>query len=480
MFATFSIWSLHYLVQLAFIIRILLRRQREPASRIAWVVLVAVLPVVGILAYVLLGETNVGRRNLKAMQEAVSEAERRRRDAGSAGLPDIPQCVPAAYRHLFSVGFSISGMQPVAGNTGTLMEDSNSTIDSMVADIDAAREQVNALFYIWLTDNNGEKIAAALMRAAGRGIRCNAMVDGLGSRSLLQSELWPRMTEAGVHTAIALPLGRWPLRPLSGRIDLRNHRKILVIDRRITYCGSQNCADPEFAVKARYAPWVDAVIRFEGAVARQNQIAFATDWMTYTGEVLEDSVTEAAAIEGEVVAQVIASGPIMRGSAIPELFESLIYSAREELIISTPYYVPSQSMQAALRAAGHRGVKVQLILPANNDSREVAAASRSYYEALLEAGVELWEFVGGLLHSKTLTVDGGVTLIGSANMDRRSFDLNFENNILFYNPQLTRCVQQRQRTYIESANRVCAQDVAEWSMGRRLWNNTVAMLGPVL
>ncbi len=480
MFATLSLWSLHYLVQLAVILRILLRRHREPTSRIAWVVVVAVLPVIGILAYVLLGETNVGRRNLKAMQQAVSELERRRRETGSAQRADVPKSVPAAYRHLFSTGFSISGMQPVTGNTGTLMEDSNSTIDNMVADIDAAGEQVNVLFYIWLTDGNGKKIAAALIRAAGRGVRCNAMVDGLGSRSLLQSKLWRRMTAAGVHTAVALPLGRRLLRPLSGRIDLRNHRKIVVIDRRITYCGSQNCADPEFRVKAKYAPWVDAVIRFEGAVAQQNQIAFATDWMIYTGEILEDSVTETAAVDGELVAQVIASGPIMHGSAIPELFESLIYSAREELIISTPYYVPSQSMQAALCAAGHRGVKVQLILPARNDSREVAAASRSYYEGLLEAGVQLWEFVGGLLHSKTLTVDGSVTLIGSANMDRRSFDLNFENNILFYNPQLTHRVQQRQRTYIESANRVYLQDVSEWSMWRRLWNNTVAMLGPVL
>ena len=325
------------------------------------------------------------------------------------------------------------------------------------------------------------RVAEALKRAASRGVTCRAMVDGLGSRALLKSRLWRKMGAAGVSTAIALPLGNVLLRPLQGRVDLRNHRKIVVIDSHITYCGSQNCADKEFRVKAKYAPWVDAVLRLEGPIARQNQLLFATDWEVYTGEDIGDiRERPLPEVDKGVVAQVIASGPTLRYSAMPELFLSLMFRARRELVISTPYYVPNQSMQAALCAVAYRGVRTTLIVPAKNDSREVAAASHSYYEELLQAGVDIREYVGGLLHSKTLTLDGDITLIGSANMDRRSFDLNFENNILIYSPQLTQTVRARQQSYIDSANKISLEEVENWPLRRRLWNNSIAMLGPIL
>lgn len=466
---------LHIIVLSAVFVRILLRPNREPASRIAWITVVAALPVVGAIAYLLLGETNIGRQNRSAMRKAIAQIPGQIIEGA-----DTSQ-VPSKYAHLFRVGSSISGFQPLAGNRAELMADSNATIEHMVADIDAATEQVNVLFYIWLADNNGTKIAEALKRAVARGVTCRAMVDGLGSRSLIKSNLWREMGASGVHTAIALPLGNPLLRPLQGRIDIRNHRKILVIDDWLTYCGSQNCADPEFLIKPKYAPWVDAVIRIEGPVARQNQLLFATDWMTYTGEDLNDpSPQPMPQIDGHTLAQVVASGPTLRNSAMPEMFETLIFSAREELVISTPYYVPNQSMQAALCAAAYRGVCVTLILPARNDSMEVAAASRSYYAELLQAGVDIREYVGGLLHSKTLTMDGEITLIGSANMDRRSFDLNYENNMLLYGHILTQAIRQRQQSYIESSRVVSPQEVENWPVTRRLWNNTIAMLGPVL
>jgi len=466
---------LHIIVLSAVFVRILLRPNREPASRIAWITVVAALPVVGAIAYLLLGETNIGRQNRSAMRKAIAQIPGQIIEGA-----DTSQ-VPSKHAHLFRVGSSISGFQPLAGNRAELMADSNATIEHMVADIDAATDQVNVLFYIWLADNNGTKIAEALKRAVARGVTCRAMVDGLGSRSLIKSNLWREMGASGVHTAIALPLGNPLLRPLQGRIDIRNHRKILVIDDWLTYCGSQNCADPEFLVKPKYAPWVDAVIRIEGPVARQNQLLFATDWMTYTGEDLNDpSPQPMPQIDGHTLAQVVASGPTLRNSAMPEMFETLIFSAREELVISTPYYVPNQSMQAALCAAAYRGVCVTLILPARNDSIEVAAASRSYYAELLQAGVDIREYVGGLLHSKTLTMDGEITLIGSANMDRRSFDLNYENNMLLHGHILTQAIRQRQQSYIESARVVSPEEVENWPVTRRLWNNTIAMLGPVL
>ena len=165
---------------------------------------------------------------------------------------------------------------------------------------------------------------------------------------------------------------------------------------------------------------------------------------------------------------------------MPETFETLMHAARRKLVITTPYYAPNAPMQAALCAAAHRGVDTTIVFPARNDSWEVAATSRSYYRELLEAGVNIHEYVGGLLHTKSMVLDDDVTLIGSANMDRRSFDLNYENNILFCDKALTAEMQARQAAYLASSNKVEITDVDAWTLGHRLWNNVVAMLSPLL
>ncbi|KLU02073.1 Cardiolipin synthetase [Rhodopirellula islandica] len=470
----------HVAIEAVTIIRVMTRPHREPASRVAWVTIIAAVPFLGVLLYVLFGETNIGRRRMDRMKQVMER------------LPTMPDInpeesrhalanVPARYEHLFRMGESINGFEAIGGNSGTLMDDSNAAIESMIADIDQAKDHVHLLFYIWLPDNNGLKMVEALKRAAKRGVTCRAMADDLGSRTIIRSAHWKEMQDAGVHVARALPIGNLVLRALRGRIDLRNHRKIVVIDGSITYCGSQNCADPEFRVKPKYAPWVDAVIRFEGPIVRQNQELFVADWMSCTSDDLTDLLDQPLPDTGSgFPAQVIGTGPTVRDSAMPEVFETLFHTARRKLTISTPYYVPNESMQQALCATAWRGVKTTLIMPANNDSQVVGGASRSYYAGLLEAGVLIHEYTGGLLHTKSVTLDDEVTLIGSANMDRRSFDLNYENNILFHDPKLTAAVQDRQQTYIERSNVITSEIVGAWSLPRRLWNNVLATLGPIL
>lgn len=472
--------ALHILIQFALCVRVLLRPHREPTARVAWIVVIVAMPVAGIVAYILLGEVNIGRRRVARMREVLARMPDVT-SAPGADAEDLQPEVPERYVHLFRVAHSINGFEPIGGNRARLMQDSNATIDAMVADIDAARDHVHVLFYIWLSDNNGCKVVEALKRAAARKVTCRAMADGLGSRKMIASPHWHAMEAAGVRLATALPIGNPLLRSLKGRIDLRNHRKIVVIDDRITYCGSQNCADPEFLVKAKYAPWVDAVMRFEGPIARQNQHLFAADWMAHVEDDIDDLLLRPLPMAAPgFAAQVIGTGPTFRYSAMPEMFESLMYTAHHELVISTPYYVPDEPMQAALCAAARRGVDTTIVFPARNDSWIVGAASHSYYADLLAAGVRIFEYEGGLLHTKSLTIDGEVTLIGSANMDRRSFELNYENNILFYDPTLTAAMRQRQDTYIANSHPVTAEMVASWPVHKRLWNNTIAILGPVL
>lgn len=475
------LWSaLVFTLHLVVLVRAIMRPHRQPASRLAWVVVILALPVLGIVAYGLLGETNIGRRRVARMRQVLAKLPDVNATPGIDALPLQPD-LPAQHTHLFRAGWSVNGFQPVGGNRAQLMADSNAAIDAMVADIDAAREHVHCLYYIWLADNNGLKMAAALKRAAARGVTCRAMADGLGSRAMIDSAHWRDMREAGVHLAVALPIGNPVWRALTGRIDLRNHRKITVIDNRITYCGSQNCADPEFRIKPKFAPWVDVLMRFDGPVARQNQFLFASDWMEQVDEDLSDLLRQPwTETTPGFPAQVIGTGPTVRYSAMPEVFGILMYSARNTLFITTPYYVPDEAMQEALCAAARRGVQVTIIFPARNDSFVVGATSRSHYDGLIDAGVAIHEYVGGLLHAKTMTIDEDVTLIGSANMDRRSFELNYENNILLCDEAATNALRQRQREFLARSRPVTREQVDAWSAAVRFRDNTVAMMSPLL
>lgn len=432
------------------------------------------LPYFGALVYLMLGE----------VRSAGVWVRQRRPDfiqLLSSGLTTARADIPENASPGFSIGASISGFAPVGGNTGYLLNDSNSTINAIVADIDAAIDHVHLLFYIWLPDTNGCKVVEAMVRAAQRGVTCRVIVDDLGSRDFIRGEHWSAMNRGGVQLARAQPIGNILVRILKGRVDVRNHRKIVVIDNRITYCGSQNCADPEFAIKAKYGPWVDAVVRFEGPITRQNQQLFLADWLVCAHEDCRELAHQPMPQpEQGFLAQVIGTGPENHYSATPKLFATLMFSARRELVITTPYYVPDDSIQAALCTSARRGITTTLVLPARNDSWFVGAASRSYYAELLDAGVCIHEYVGGLIHAKLLTVDGEMTLIGSANIDRRSFDLNFENNILFHDTHLTQTIRRRQKEYIAQSNPVSQTDVAAWSLRYQLRNNVMAILSPLL
>jgi cardiolipin synthase len=473
-------WLLFYgqiALQALFVVRALLRPHREPASRLAWVVVILVAPVIGVIAYMLFGETNVGRKRIARLREALKRLPPLDRFGDTFEASEVPEKCARVFR----VGQSISGHPAVGGNTGRLMADSEAAIDEIVADIDAATDSVHLLFYIWLADGSGLKVCEAVKRAARRGVTCRIMADDLGSRAFTRSIHWKEMEQAGARLATALPIG-FPLsRPFKGRIDMRNHRKIVVIDNRITYCGSQNCADAAFAIKAKFAPWVDILVRLEGPVVRQNQHLFASDWMAHVNEDLSDMLRRPLDLpDGGFPAQVIGTGAAVRYSAMPEIFVSLMNAATRELIITTPYFVPDEPIQAALCASARRGVDTTIIFPQRNDSWIVAAASHSYYHELLDAGVRIHEYVGGLLHTKSMTVDGEITLFGSANMDRRSFELNSENNILFYDEDMTAELRARQQSYIYHSHEITVEDVEAWPRSRQLWNNTIAMLGPVL
>lgn len=471
---------LHCSIVVITVLRVMLRPHREPAARIAWIAVIAGLPFFGIIAYLFFGEINIGRQHIEKRKRVKKNIPKIIQPQPKETINHATN-IPTQSKHLFKLGKSINGFDPVGGNTAKLMPNSKAMIDSLVNDIDTAKNHVHLLFYIWLPDNSGKKVVEALKHAAMRGIQCRVMADSVGSSTLISSKYWQAMKKCGVHLVAVLPIGNPIFRVLTSRIDLRNHRKIVVIDNVITYCGSQNCADAEFLIKPKFAPWEDAVLRIEGPITRQNQHLFASDWMIYTDEDISSLLRQPISTpHSGFIAQIIGTGPDSRSMAMSQIFVSLISAARKELIITTPYFVPDEAIESALQAASYRGVQTTIILPAKNDSWIVQSASRSYYQELLAAGVEIYEYIPGLLHTKSLTFDSEFAMIGSANVDRRSFDLNYENNILIADNEIVSDIIKRQQQYISQATLITTEAVNNWSPLKRLWNNTVAMLGPIL
>lgn len=463
-----------YLLQALVIARVLIRKDREPAARIAWITVVAAVPFLGIALYLLFGEVSIGRRALARMEEAI-------RSLPPDGRPETPPHIPERIDSVFDRMASINGFHPVGGNAVTLADDSDDAISRLVADIDAARDHVHLLFYIWLADGNGLRVVEAVRRAAARGVSCRVLVDAHGSRGLVASSHWREMRAAGAEARVAFPTS-WPfLRMFIARVDIRDHRKIAVIDGAIAHFGSQNCADAAFRVKPRYAPWVDVFFRAEGPVARQFQLIFAADWRTHAGEDLTSLlIGPLPAPSGEAVAVACGTGPRINPHAVSDCFQLAVAVADGEVTISTPYYVPNEALQDQICSAAMRGVRVRMLFPARNDSRIVAWASRSYYESLLEAGVEIYEYHPGLLHAKTVVIDGHAALVGSANMDRRSFELNFENNVFISDATLAAAIRARQEVWLADCDRVTLEAVKAWSIPRRLLYSLTATMGPLL
>ncbi|MBD3805029.1 MAG: PLDc N-terminal domain-containing protein [Thioclava sp.] len=370
----------HFGSQILAVLRVLTRPDKPPAVRASWTILILSVPFVGVLLYLLIGETRLNQRIAKRQRATVAALPAPK----SSSAPALTSVTPG-YRPAFARAAAVNGFAPSSGDAIRFLSEPEDQIATLLSDIETARETVHLTTYIWLVDGTGIALAEAMTRAAERGVSVRILVDGLGARGFIKSPHWRAMKQAGVKTGIAFSF-HWPLFKLATmRIDLRNHRKLAVIDGRVAYTGSRNVADPEFRIKARFAPWVDVLLRLEGPLAGQHQHIFATDWITHTREDIAALVpSEAAAPRpGDSTAVAFATGPMLDIRGVPDVFLSVIGAAQESLTLSTPYFVPGEEIASALRAAVRRGVSVRVIVPRRNDSRFVAHAARSAYEDVL-------------------------------------------------------------------------------------------------
>ena len=375
----------HVLLVLVIAGRVIMRRPARGVA-LAWLFLAAMLPFVGGIAYLLIGERRIGRRRTRELQALRIGFREIAAAAIPAGFTAVnwSRHAPAA-RGLDRLGRSLAGSATVSGSRFQLFSDTQAILKALARDVDGAKTSVLMEFYIWNEGGTADEVLEALLRAAARGVRCRLLVDALGARPWWRGRQPQRLREAGVELREALPVGL--LHTLIGRTDLRLHRKIIVVDGEVSWTGSMNLVDPRyFKADAGVGEWVDAMVRLEGAVVVPLGAILIGDWLLETGEPMQDLIHSAGLHlvqpQGPADIQVIPSGPGESGDCLLQMLLGLINAAQNELVLTTPYLVPDDAMILALRGAAGRGVKVTLIIPEKVDSLLTRFASRSYYDDL--------------------------------------------------------------------------------------------------
>ncbi len=475
------VFFIDFLVKLAIGIRVIMQR-RPTGETLAWVMVVFSTPLLGPLLYLMFGELRLGRRRAGRFTELAKPLVEWLHDIRKRSLVDW-NALEADYKPLAELCERTIGVPALAGNRIALLSDWEHIFHRLLADIEAATSTIHIEFYIWSDGGKANEVAEALIHAQRRGVTCRVLVDALGSHRFLRGKVGRRMREGGVHVVAALPGGLFRL-PFV-RFDLRLHRKIVVIDGRIGYTGSLNLVDPRYFKKgAGFGEWVDAMVRIEGPAVEAMQIIFLADWFVESQADLDHLLETADAIpqpvRGDVETQVMPSGPDLPANAIEQVLLTAIYSARQELLITTPYFVPSEPLMLALVAAARRGVKVILVLPRRVDSKLVRYASSAFKGELLEAGVRIALFNGGLLHTKSVTVDRTHSLFGSVNLDPRSFRLNFEILLAMYDSRFTAKLADLQQTYIDCSELMDLETYRQRPLRHKVLESFARLLGPLL
>jgi cardiolipin synthase len=474
-------FAIDWLIRVGLSIRVIMRRRPVGVS-LAWLALVLIVPFVGAVAYLFLGELRLGRRRVEralALHASygawLSGLERRYPAPAETGATD------SGLSRMIQAGTEIP---PLPGNAVHLLEHFEAIFAALIADIDRAARLCHLEFYIWAAGGLADDVVEALVRASGRGVDCRVLVDDVGSAAFLKSPQAGRLREGGVQLRAALPVSL--VRGLFRRADLRLHRKIVVIDGEVAYTGSQNLVDPRFFKQdAGVGAWIDAMARVEGPAVEALWATFLEDWALEspgggTAATEATPVLPALSPRGDATVQVLPSGPSSPPEAMRMVVLAAIYEARRELVLTTPYFIPDEPLLMAMASAALRGVAVTLIMPAKNDSRLVDLASRAFQGDLARAGVRVMLFEGGLLHTKSISIDGRRSLFGSLNLDPRSLELNFEITLAIYDEAFTRALRSLQQSYIDRARPL---DLDAWQArpaGVRLAENAARLAGPLL
>jgi cardiolipin synthase A/B len=461
-------WALFEGLALCLVPVVVLRR-KEPSSTIAWILTLVFLPAAGAFLFLLFGRDRVrwpAKRKRQADALVRAQLEAAWRDLGSQDYPTGSIPPDPGEQQIFRIGSTLTGAEISHGNAVDVLAKGDDVYRSIGEAIDGARHHVHAQCYLIRNDATGQWFRDRLASAAKRGVQVQLLCDGYGCLGL-PSAWYRTLKREGVRTAQFLPMRTLLLQP----VNLRNHRKILVVDGTIAFSGGVNIGDEYRGTMPKVGAWRDTHLRIEGPAAKALHRVFLQDWCYTTGEVLDPApYSPSISIPaGTATIAIIPSGPDTRTEAIHRLFFAAIAGASERVWITTPYFVPDQAILIALQVAAMRGVDVKLILPSRSNHRVTFHAGRSFYEQLLDAGVRIHEYQPGMIHAKTMIVDRKVMLLGSANMDMRSFRQSFEVHALIHDAPTARSLETCFQNDLVETRAVTA---AEW-LGRP-WSTRAA------
>ena len=413
---------------LAMTVVIVLQR-RSPASTMAWLLVLALLPIVGWVVYRLIGPQRLERRKLRrrVTRKLVEEA--------IGALQEIESEGPMRHREqLARVAIAAGEAPPLRAENIELYTEGEPKYRAIAEAIEAARHHIHLEYYIWENDRIGARLRDQLAARAKAGIEVRVLVDATGSVGARRGFFRP-LADAGAKVAWFNPVSLLGLR--RRRVDFRTHRKIVVCDGRVGFTGGMNVADAETAEFTGGDAWRDTHVRFEGSAVRVLQRVFAEDWFYATETEIPsgDAYFPVPITPGGEVVQIVASGPDLDVFAIHKVFFAAINQATARVWVTTPYFLPDDAILSALVSAAMRGLDVRVIAPARGDSRLVDLAARSYFPDLLVAGARVFEYLPRFLHAKTFVIDDDVAIVGTANLDNRSFRLDFEVAAVLYGPE---------------------------------------------
>jgi cardiolipin synthase len=452
---------------------VILLQRRSAAATLAWLLVLVLLPGVGLIIYRLLGPLRLTRKRLKRRlgRRLVEDALNAMESLRAAGLNELQVArVPIAMREA----------PPLHARAIDLYVDGESAYAAIFAAIEAARQHVHLEYYIFEPDQIGTQLRDLLIKKARAGVTVRLLVDGTGSSHLRKGFLRP-LRDAGAHVAWFNPLSlRW-IR--TRRIDFRTHRKIVVCDGAVAFTGGMNVADVH---SARLSPkyWRDTHMRVEGAAVLSIQRIFVEDWYFATGQLPPQTPAlfpvQDGAEAGRHVVQIVASGPDHDFMTIRDSYFTAITRATSRVWLTTPYFVPDEAIGAALGTAAMRGVDVRLLLPVHGDSWLIDLAARSYVPELLAAGVKVYEYLPRFVHAKTIVVDDDLAIVGTANLDNRSFRLDFELTALVFDHGFTAQLASAFEADLSESRAMDAVSRAHLSLFRRLGEASARLLSPLL
>ena len=416
-----------YSVTILGIVLVIITDNRNPLKTLPWIVVLVLAPVVGLVFYFFFGQNLskqriISRRTRKRITMQLEEPEH----------PEGPG-IPPRYRPLASLLLNTLHSVPLYGSRIAVYTDGRSKMEALMEEIARARHHIHIQYYILNDDQTGCRLRDALVAKAREGVRVRILYDDVGSRGAKNS-FFKGMRDAGIEVYAFLHV-KFPL--FTSKVNYRNHRKIVVIDGRIGFIGGMNIAD-RYVRGTEWGSWRDTHFRIEGSGVAGLQIAFLSDWSATTKRhIAGPEYFPAAKRYTDDILQIVAGGPFGKWRTLLQAESYAVANARRRVWIQTPYYLPSDVLNTALQTAALAGTDVRLMLPARSDSKLIDLASHSYLDDMMRAGVKILFYEPGFLHSKLLIADDALTVIGSANMDFRSFEHNFEVNAFVCDEEFT-------------------------------------------